>query len=76
MGSYLESRCFPSGRSICASCLGTCGTSAQKPSSSKWWGSRGHTMRSSGGRHTRNLWPCLIIRTWNWKFPDRGVTSQ
>jgi hypothetical protein len=32
-------------------------------SSSKWWGSRGRTMRSLGGRHTRSLWPCPTIRT-------------
>jgi hypothetical protein len=54
---------LPLGRSICSSHSGTCGTSAQKPSPSKWWGSRGHTMRSSGGRHTRSLWSCPIIRT-------------
>jgi hypothetical protein len=28
-------------------------------------GSRGRTTRSSGGRHTRSLWPCRIIRTKN-----------
>jgi hypothetical protein len=33
-----------SGRSICPSHSGMCGTSAQKPSPSKWWGSRLHTM--------------------------------
>jgi hypothetical protein len=43
---------LPSGRSICPSHSGTCETFAQKPSPSKWWGSRGRTMRSSGGRHT------------------------
>jgi hypothetical protein len=32
---------LPLGRSICPSCSGTCGTSAQKPSPSKWWGSQG-----------------------------------
>jgi hypothetical protein len=35
--------------------FGMCKTSAQKPSPSKWWGSRGRTMRSSGGRHTQSL---------------------
>jgi hypothetical protein len=35
--------------------FGICGTSAPKPSPSKWWGSQGRTMRSSGGRHTRRL---------------------
>jgi hypothetical protein len=30
---------------------------------SKWWGSRGRTMRSSGGQHTRILWSCPTIRT-------------
>jgi hypothetical protein len=53
----------PSSRSIYPSRSGTCGTSAQKPSPLKWWGSRGRTMRSSGGRHTRSLWLCPIICT-------------
>jgi hypothetical protein len=35
----------------------------QKPSPLKWWGSRGRTMRSSGGWHKRSLWTCPTIRT-------------
>jgi hypothetical protein len=35
----------------------------RKPSPSKWWGSRGCTMPSSGGWHTRSLWSCPITHT-------------
>jgi hypothetical protein len=54
-GSFLEWRHSPSGISICPSRSGICETFATKPSPSKWWGSRGRTMRSSGGRRMRSL---------------------
>jgi hypothetical protein len=62
-GVILGIEALPLGQIDLPVTFGTSGTSAQKPSPSKWWGSRGRTMRSSGGRHTRSLWPCPIIRT-------------
>jgi hypothetical protein len=43
---------LPIGQIDMPSGSGICRTSALKPSPSKWWGSRGRTMRSLGGRHT------------------------
>jgi hypothetical protein len=72
----------PSGRSICLSHLGTCETFAQKPSLLKWWGSRGRTMRSSGGRRYAKF---MVVPNYTYlkpKIPGRkgiitvGTTYQ
>jgi hypothetical protein len=39
---------------------GMCGTFARKPSPSKWWGSRGRTMRSSGAS-IREVYGCAQL---------------